>query len=185
MCRKLKRKIGEYRIRRINRKIRRKRHVFNLKTGKTIGIVYDATDPETLDPILEFHMNLLKKGRKVWILGFVDAKEVPAHYLFRKDFIYFCRKDLNWYGRPTRDDVVRFIRTPFDILIDLSLRDHFVFDFIRGTSPARFKVSRYREGDPYADMMLSLEKDESLEYFIEVVMQYLETINRPELANSY
>ncbi len=172
-------------IRRIRRKMHRKRHVFNLKTGRTIGIVYDATDPATLDTILEFHMELMKRGRKVWVLGFINAKEVPAHYLFRKDFIYFCKKDLNWYGRPVEKDVVRFIKTPFDILIDLSLTDHFVFDFIRGTSPARFKVSRYREGDPYADMMLSLEKDDSLEYFIEVVTRYLETINRPELASLY
>ena len=183
MCRKIKRKIGYLNILRIRRRQHRKRQVFNLKTGRTIGIVFDATDPKDFDLILEFHMNLLKKGRKVTILGFVNAKEVPAHYLFRKNFIFFTKKMLNWYGRPQPEEVIKFIKYPFDILIDLSLKDHFVFDYIRGASPARFKVSRYRDGDKYADMMFSLEEDDTLEYFIQVVTSYLETINRPELAD--
>jgi len=185
MCRKIKQKIGYFNIARIRRKQRRKRQVFNLKTGRTIGIVFDATDPKDFDTILEFHMDLLKRGRKVTVLGFVNAKEIPPHYLFRKDFIFFSKKMLNWYGRPLEEDVIKFIKYPFDILIDLSLKDHFVFDYIRGTSPARFKVSRYREGDNYADMMLSLEENDTLEYFIEVVTNYLEMINRPELASIY
>ena len=183
MCKKIKQKIGYLNIHRIRRRQHRKRQVFNLKTGRTIGIVFDATDPKDLDLILEFHMTLLKKGRKVTVLGFVNGKEIPDHYLFRKDFIFFTKKMLNWYGKPQPEDVQKFIKYPFDILIDLSLKDHFVFDYIRGTSPARFKVSRFREDDKYSDMMLSLEENESLDYFIEVAATYLETINRPELAD--
>ncbi len=185
MCRVIKRKVGYYHIWKNRRNQRRKKQVFNLKTAKSIGILFDATVTETFDAVREFYHDLKKNGRSVTVLGFVNDKEVPGHYLFKKDFIMFCRKMLNWYGKPVAPDVLVFIKCPFDILIDLTMTDHFVFDYITGSSPARFKVGRFREKRAYADMMIHLEENTSLEHFIELVSGYLETINRPELSSNY
>ncbi len=185
MCKVLKKKIGYYHIWKNRRHQRRKKQVFNLKSAKSIGILFDATRPEDFDLVREFYQDLKKTGHALSVLGFVNDKEVPAHYLFKKDFILFTKKMLNWFGKPVTEEVINFSKCPFDILIDLTMTDQFVFDYIAGSSPARFKVGRYKEKPVYADMMIHLEEDSSLEYFIELVKNYLETINRPELSPNF
>ncbi|NIA11846.1 MAG: hypothetical protein GWP10_19505, partial [Nitrospiraceae bacterium] len=185
MYKALKRKIGYYHIWKNRRNQHRKKQVFNLKTANSIGILFDATRSEDFDTVREFHHDLKKTGHTVSVLGFVNDKEIPAHYLFKKDFILCSKKMLNWYDRPIVQEVIDFSKCPFDILIDLTMKDHFVFDYITGSSPARFKVGRYREKPAYVDMMIQLEEETSLEYFIELVTSYLETINRPELSPNF
>jgi len=184
MYRVLKRKIGYYHIWKNQRHQRRKKQVINLKTAKSIGIMFDATKPEDFDLVREFYNDLKKTVHVVSVLGFVNAKEVPSHYLFKKDFILFSKKMLNWFGKPVTQEVINFSKYPFDILINLTMVDHFVFDYISGSSPARFKVGRYKQKPVYEDMMIHLEDSVSLEYFIELVTNYLETINRPELSSN-
>ena len=185
MYKALKRKIGYYHIWKNRRHLRRKKQVFNLKTAKSIGILFDATKHEDFDAVRELYNDLKKSGHTVSVLGFVNDKEIPAHYLFKKDFILFNKKMLNWYGKPIVQEVIDFSKCPFDILIDLTMEDNFVFDYITGSSPARFKTGRFRERPVYADMMIKLEDDTSLEYFIELATSYLETINRPELSPNF
>ncbi len=185
MFKALKRKIGYYHIWKNRRHQRRKRQVFNLKTARDIGILFDATNQENFDIIHDFYQNLKKNNIQVRVLGFINEKDVPGYYLFKTDFIFFSRKTMNWLNIPVRDEVVKFIKYPFDILIDLTMNDHFIFDYITGSSPARFKVGRYRKKHVFPDMMIKLDDSLNLEDFVELVTNYLETINRPELSPNF
>ena len=52
---------------------------------------------------------------------------------------FFCKSDLNWYGRPT-NEVQQFIESDFDILIDLELEPVLALKYILKSSNAKMKV---------------------------------------------
>ncbi|NOY36678.1 MAG: hypothetical protein GXO83_03795 [Chlorobi bacterium] len=181
MIRFIRQKAGLLAIRRNRRLYRRTRKVYNLKSAQSIGIVFDATRQEDFDAVLAMYQRIASPEKTVQVVGYIHGKEIPASYLFKKDFFLFHRKMLNWYRKPVDEDVARFIRTPFHILIDLSLQDRFCLRFIIGSCPASFKVGRYLHGKNDYDLMISLEESDDLPFFISQVEHYLETINRPEL----
>ena len=107
-------------------------------------------------------------------LGFVNRKSIPNYCIAANSGYHFNLKDLNWYGAPKNDYIHEFINKEFDILIDLSLDDVFVFKYISGLSRSKFKVGRHN--DNYLDcfdLMIKMEPTATLEAFIEQVVHYL------------
>ena len=174
--------VGRYVLHKKLKTLRRFKKVHNLKSAKYIGILFDATDEKHFDHIQDFYKFLRLMGIEVKVLGFVNDRDVPDKYLFKKDFFFFFRKSLNWYKKPVNDEVERFIHEKFDILIDLSLENHFAFGYIVGLSPAQFKVGRVTTEPSYYDFMINIQKKKEVYYFIEQTKHYLEVINRPELS---
>lgn len=165
----------------------RKRHkkVFNLKTARSIGILFDATNINHFEAVYELYKDLLKDHEEIFVLGFVNANDIPDQYLFKKNFSFFTKKEVNWYFKPKNQDALRFTDKRYDILINLNLTYNLLFDFIIALSLARFKVGRYCREENYYDFMISIEKEPTFEYFIQQVKHYLEMINRPELSTNF
>jgi hypothetical protein len=178
----IKLRIGNYVINKNRKNLRRFKKVHNLKSAKYIGILFDATDKKHFDYVQDFYKFLRLRGIEVMVLGFVNSKDVPDKYLFKKDFCFFLRKSLNWYKKPVNDDVEKFIHEKFDILIDLNVENHFAFKYIFALSPAQFKVGRVTAEPNYYDLMINIQKRKEVDYFIEQTTHYLEIINRPELS---
>jgi hypothetical protein len=160
----------------------RNKKVFNLRTARTIGIVYDASSTNHFEAVVEFAKDLSKRKLSVEILGYVKARDIPDNYLFKKGHAYFIKKDVNWYYRTRNPDALKFMNQKHDILIDLHLTRNFIFDYIVGMSLARFKVGRYRDVPNYYDLMIQVSEEPTFEYFIQQVQYYLDMINRPELT---
>jgi len=131
----------------------------NLSKARHIGILYNATEYVSFEIIRELAKNLSEYSEKVTVLGYVDSKELIDHYLYRKGFEFFSRSDLNWYYKPVSEAVNAFVNEPFDILINLSLEDHFPVRYITALSPAHFKAGRYSAGDRHLDFMIDIDKE--------------------------
>jgi hypothetical protein len=165
-----------------NKRIRRKK-TFNFKTVSRVGILFDATNTNHFDPVYEFYKELLKKNnRHVVLLGYVDGKQVPEKYLFKKNIHIFTRKEVSFFFKPKSPDAIKFINYEFDILFDFTMLDDIVIDFVDALSFARFKVGRYFEGKKHLDLMIFVPDGLTIEYFINQVIYYMERINRPELV---
>jgi len=104
--------------------------------AKNIGILYNATEYISFEIIRNLVKELSHDSRKVTVLGYVDSKKLIDHYLYRKGFDFFSKNDLNWYFRPVSAVVDNFIAEPFDLLINLSLEDHYPIRYIAALSPA-------------------------------------------------
>ena len=48
---------------------------------------------------------------------------------------------------------------PFDLLLNLSLEEHFPIHYITSLSPATFKAGRYLPIDESLDFMIDIEKE--------------------------
>lgn len=160
----------------------RTKKVFNLTTARRIGIIFNGTREDHFDQVMEFHKFLKLKGINTHVLGYVDAKDVPDKYLFKKDFYFLLKKHLNWYYKPVSEEAEKFLQGNFDILIDLNLDENFPCQFIAAISSAHFKVGRFTDSESFYDLMINISKVKKIEYFIEQTKHYLELINRPDLS---
>jgi len=176
---------GQMILRRKLRSRNRSKKVYNLITARTIGILFDATNSNCFEPVYKFYKELSNSHLKVSVLGYYHGKIVPDNYLFKKDFLFLLRKDIRWPYKIRNEEVVKFLDKKFDIVIDLNLNNNFLFDQLVALSMARFKVGRFREKKNYFDLMINMEKEPTLEYFIQQIRHYLELINRPDLSPKF
>jgi hypothetical protein len=137
----------------------RKLATCNIMHAQSIGILFDATLPVSFEIVKELVKNITSKKNTVDVLGFVDSKQLIDHYLYRKVFEFFTRKQLTWYNKPELENVNVFIEKPFDLLLDLSLTESFPIRYILANSKAKFKAGVYREGQEYLDFMIDIEKE--------------------------
>lgn len=133
--------------------------VCNIEHAKHIGIIYNATEGVSFEIIRNLVKDLSGSSRKITVLGYVDSKKLIDNYLYRKGFDFFSKNDLNWYWRPVSPLVDQFIKEPFDLLINLSLENHYPIQYITAMSPATFKAGKFSPDDIYLDLMIDIEKE--------------------------
>lgn len=177
--------VGNFVLKKKLKQSRRIKKVHNLKTAKRIGIVFNATRQDDYRQVAFFVKHIQNRGIEVKVLGFVNNKDVPNEYLMKKNFSYFLKKSLNWYRKPVNPEVEKFLHEKFDIVIDFSLDNDYLFNYITALSPSRFKVGKFKEPNNHYDLMIKINKDKDLKYFIEQASHYLEVINRPELSPDF
>jgi hypothetical protein len=170
----IKRSIANYVLNKKLGKLKREKKLVNLHHAVNIGILYNVTSQTTFQIVKTLVKDLTTRQRQVMALGFVNRKSIPNYCIAANSGYHFNLRDLNWYGAPKNDYIHEFINKEFDILIDLSLDDVFVFNYISGLSRSKFKVGRHN--DNYLDcfdLMIKMEPNASLEAFIEQVVHYL------------
>ena len=173
--------IGNYLLKKEMSKQHRQVVVSNLGTANKVGIIYYAEDEGTYKVVKEFVKSLREEGiRKIRAIGYVDKKEVPEHFPVKLEFDYFSKKDMNWYQKPSGVVVDNFLQEDFDILIDLSVDDHYPLKYLLARSKAKFKVGKQNEGkNAIFDMRIELEQVKSLRFLITQLSHYLNIINKP------
>jgi hypothetical protein len=139
--------------------VTRNAEVCNIQKAKSIGILFNATHQVSFEIVKELVKNLTTKTNTIDVLGYVDTKQLIDHYLYRKGFDFFTRKQLNWFYKPQNTSVDEFIDKPFDLLLDLSLDQPFPIRYILAFSSAKFKAGKYTEGAQYLDFMIDITKE--------------------------
>jgi hypothetical protein len=150
---------GEKLVRTQLNSVRRTAEVCNIHKADSIGILFNATHQVSFEIIKELVKNLTTKTNTIDVLGYVDTKQLIDHYLYRKGFDFFTRKQLNWFYKPINSNVDEFVKKPFDILLDLSLDQPFPIRYILAYSEAKFKAGKYTEGAEYLDFMIDISKE--------------------------
>lgn len=155
----------------------------NLGQSVKVGMVYMAVDEQAHVQV----RNYVKKIKqelgitRISALGYFDGKLLPHHLHTKLNFDAFCQKDLNWYRVPHGNVVQNFIAEEFDVLMDLSLRDHLPVQYITAKSRARFKVGRLSTSNAhFLDMMIDTAGADSLPQLIANIDRYLMMINAKE-----
>ena len=93
-------------------------------------------------------------------------------------FNYFNKNDLNFIGIPYTIIPKSFHNRYYDILINFSVSDSFPIKYLAVKSDAAYKVGSYNnKSNSYYDLMIKLKLD-SIEYFIQNVVHYLELIDK-------
>ncbi len=133
----------------------------SLDNAKSIGILFNATHSISFEIVKNLVKEISSRDRDVFVLGFVDSKQMIDHYLYRKGFEFFTLNELNWFDKPEGEVVADFIKREFDILINLNLEDSYPIRYILSSSKAHFKVGRQTNTHDFHDLMIEIEKEKA------------------------
>ena len=106
---------------------------FSFDKVKTVGILFDATNPDDLEIVKRYVVYMREHRKKVKAIGFFNTKEIPSLAYSKLEYDFLSAKELNWYGKPNSAVVKNFIQEEYDLLIDLNVHDHFVLKYIQKT----------------------------------------------------
>lgn len=137
----------------------------HFKKIANIGVLFDATELDVRERIIQFAERQKEGGRRVKMLGFFNKKIDGISF----SFPYFSLKDLNFAYIPKSREISDFVSEPFDVLIclDLQLRDPILY--VSAASKAYFKIGPGSADSRFFDLMIETNSQDSLEEYIQTV----------------
>lgn len=160
-------------------RMKRKRFKGNISNARTLGIVWDATNPDELSFLSQFHQKMAERNIDVKILGYYPGKHLPDKLTAIRYLVCLKKEDINITYRPASREAESFIETGFDILIEINHKDIFPLRYVSSLSKAGFKVGFFdKESDksPF-DLMMEFNKSTDINTYLTQVIYYLEMIN--------
>ncbi len=184
VIKKIKEFVGSQYLSKNLPKVIRQRKIINIDEAKNIGIIYTLESEQTYLQITQLIKTFQDKQITAKAIGFFNGDVRPIYAIERLSLDFYDSKDLNWYDKPKSTYVNDFIKTEFDILIDLSLNESFHTKYIGGLSRARYKVGKGGDfNTKNYDLMIDINPKTSLEEFISLVLHYLSIINNKPKNN--
>jgi hypothetical protein len=160
-------------------RMKRKRFLGNINNARTMGIVWDASKPDDITVLSQFHQKMAEKNIDVKILGYFPGKNLPDKLTAIRYFTCLKKEDVNITYRPVVGEASEFINTKFDILIDINFNNLFPLRYISYLSMAGFKVGIFGNGNnnnPF-DLMMEIGTSSDINTYLTQVIYYLEIIN--------
>lgn len=161
---------------------KRQKEINNFKTARTAGIVFHVTQAATLFSVRKLDEFISQQGIHVEVLGMLSNLKLVDQYLYRKGYKFFTKEDLNWWGKPQNEVVAKFIHTPFDLLLDLSIENYFPIQYVTALSQAKFIIGR-KTALPFSPD-LAIDMDQEDKYRKEVEAEIKKSKNKNGLAKS-
>lgn len=150
-----------------------KHDIINMNDAKTIGIVYDSTNPDNDTVIATFAEKLRGQGKQVEILGFVNDKKIDT----KPGVTIFNKKSLSWTLVPQDENVEKFANQKFDLLLGGFTGPNLPLEFIACISKASWRVGAYTENKTECyDMMVNVSGKTDLPYLLEQTTYFLNQI---------
>ena len=142
-----------------------------------VGIVYHADLKEHEQLVAKYAADLRAEGKKVFMLGYVDAKQLPHTKKFLLNSEFFWREKLNGINLPIKGNIGQFLHLEFDLLLNLYHEPILPLQAISAYSKAKYRVGAHiPEGIDYLDAMIDVGPNKDLKYLIEQIDFYLRTI---------
>ena len=156
-----------------------RRRLLDANAAKTVALLYDATVESERMAVWAYAKKLAEAGKKVQLLGYLAAAELPAELLAQSQrFVghersqFFCQTDLNWSKIPQGEALKRFAAETFDWLLCLYIVPQPQLDFLAASSAASARVGRY-QGDGAPHLELAVASTGSLAELITAIHQIL------------
>ena len=150
-----------------------KHDIINLNDAKTVGILYDSTNPENDTVIAAYAEQLRGQNKQVEILGFVNDKKIDT----KTGVTIFNKKNLSWTLAPEDERVNQFADKPFDLLLGCFIGENLPLEFITRISKARWRVGAYIENKTDCfDMMVNVSSKAELTYLLQQTTYFLNQI---------
>ncbi len=175
----IKRKLAMSKIRQDAAAVVRQKEVINLDVAKTIGIAFEYTNPEDFELLKKYVIYLRELKKRVKCIGYYSGKTEPQVQYSKVDYDFINEKAFTWWGKPSSHIVSNFLEEPYDVYIDVNLRDNIAVRYIANVSAAKFKIGHYKEDEesPF-DMQISVPKEQGLKAYLREVDTYLQMINK-------
>jgi hypothetical protein len=148
--------------------------ITNLADAKTVGILYDSTNPSNDIIITKFAEQLRNNGKQVEILAYINDPKIES----KADIALFNKKAVSWSRVPQSDKAKQFAAKTFDLLLCCFTEENLPLEFISATSNAKWRVGAYSSNKTHCyDFMIQLGGKTDLQYFITQSTEFLNKIH--------
>lgn len=173
----IKNYIGRWQLNReINQKSKKNKRL-SLDQAQHIGIVYNAENKENEQAVSQYASDLRAEGKKVFMLGYVDSKQLPHTKKFLLNSEFFWKEKLNGINLPIKGKIGQFLQLEFDLLLNLYQEPLLPMQAIAAYSNAKYRVGAQMDGGlNYYDAIIDTGNKKDLRYLIEQIDFYLRTI---------
>ena len=155
--------------------------LFDFTSAKYIGVLCSPQDEVTTGHLKNFLQYLAQKGIRYSVFGYFDGKKIPENFLYWKDIDFITHQDLNFFFIPKNPIVDKFIQEPFDILINCNLVNYFPMEYMTQLSVAKYKVGMLHEDGSCYDLMIDVQKNRTIEFFLKNLDVYLSNLRNPKI----
>ena len=174
--RKIKERVAQT-VLQLSPKVDRLRRGSSLRQMESVLILYTDHD-ETKYKLVRDIGTYIKKEfgvKRVMRVAYIEqeSKFIPPWHLRKLETDYFCKSDLNWFGKPVRN-VDPLLQAPFDALIHFDPDASLALDFFVMASKAKMKVanhSKLRKKD--YDILLPTTKGDNWRQRNHRIIQFL------------
>ena len=160
--------------------MKRQKMLFDFASAKHVGVLCSPHDELTTGQVKGFLRYLSQKGIKYSVFGYFDGKEIPENFLYWKEMDFITRQDINFFFIPKNTVVEKFIAEPFDLLINCSINHYFPMEYIAQLSKAKCKVGVKHENETYYDLMIDIQKNKTVDFFLKNLEIYLSNLRHSE-----
>ncbi len=142
-----------------------------------IGIVYNAGKAIQETQVNQIAELLRKDGKKVFTLGFIDAKQLPEKHRFNLSSGYYWKETLTNYNLPDRQKLSSFLNTEFDLLMNLFFEQELPLQAISALSKSKFSMGANISGAlPYNDFLIDTGEQKEISNLGMQMIHYLKVI---------
>lgn len=138
-------------------KVLRNKEIISLDQAKSIGIITRITNEDSYKLIYSIFTKLQSQHKSVWLMGYIDDKTVPHFCLQQLTADYFCKKNLNWFGKPDFVQMQDFLLKEFDLLIDFSDAPFSAIQYVLAQSKAKLITGTVAESQDYYDLLIHID----------------------------
>jgi hypothetical protein len=175
----IRKRLFESNIKKLSRKVIRNRVSLKFNESKTIAILFNADNQEDYELVRKYVIYLRDLKKQVKAIGYFNSNFIP-HFTYPKlDYDFFCKKDLYFNLSPKTNFDKSFLEKEFDILIDLNFKNEYALRYFAILSNAKCKIGiESHTNRDIHDLLLNLEKEKGIKYFLRHLDHYLGIINQ-------
>ena len=151
---------------------KRKRRAFPFEKARRIGLIFDATKPETGKELMTLVGKMESQGKEIKPLGFLNKKEIEIAF----PYSVFGLKDCNWSGVPNSESCEAFYEKNFELLIVINPEMNRQVHWMACRSEASMKLSTVCDLPHDFDVQLDVPEGKDFGFFFDQLALYLDKI---------
>jgi hypothetical protein len=155
-----------------------RRRAVNYSKAMNIGILIRNPDPNFNKEINEFVNGLMKDGKKVQVICFIDKN---LNRLYDFDFIELTNHAIRWNGDFKQEKVNKFIKTEFDYLYSINISPFLPYENILLSTHAKFRIGYYfKNKRKLFELMIDLKPEEKIDALVRNMAVYTKKLESNE-----
>lgn len=172
----LKQRLRNYSLKKLEKQFGDNSNYSGFSKIKRIAIVFEQSESAER-AVSDFVKKLTSEGKQLNMLTYIPKKR--KEILEYKAFDYFCKDDVNWYGKPKPEAVSGFTKEQYDVLITLNDKTSPV-QFITLSTKADFTVGLSSSDLSVLDLQVAKPENGDYASVFKEVDYYLRFINKAD-----
>lgn len=141
---------------------------------KKLAIVFEKGGAD--QAVLDFVKKLKAEGKDVELLAYIPRKR--KEITEQQSYEYFCKDEVNWYGKPSAEVLSAFTKQDFDVLISLNDKVESPIQFLTMAGKANFTIGLKSSGLKILDLQVARPDGDDFSPVFKEIDFYLRFINK-------